>query len=260
MRTPVTIATPGFRRSCEPSSTIRSSNRQRFRLACFAQSSRPSSATSPGAHPGGVSLPERRRPLSFGRQDRRTLSWKAPGLRLVVVADTHGRPHPKAAEQIAALKPDQILHAGDIGDLSVLDQLAKLAPVHAVRGNIDVKAPDLVDALTLEVVDDSRSLLTLLLVHIAVHGPKLRRDAAELARQEGASLVVCGHSHVPFIGRDRGLSVFNPGSIGPRRFQLPVLFGVIDIDHAQVRLTHIDCETGQRWQAGPRSSAATARR
>jgi hypothetical protein len=169
-------------------------------------------------------------------------------LRLVVVADTHSRPHERSAALIAAERPDGILHAGDIGDLAVLDGLAAIAPLFAIRGNIDAHAPGLPDSLTLDVHDGERSLLKLLLVHIAVYGPKLRADAAKLARAEGASLVVCGHSHVPFLGRDRGLTVFNPGSIGPRRFHLPIVFGVIDIDREHIRMRHIDCETGQPWQ------------
>jgi hypothetical protein len=52
---------------------------------------------------------------------------------------------------------------------------------------------------------------------------------------------------VPFIGRDRGLSVFNPGSIGPRRFQLPIVLGAIDITDTSASLRHIDCETGKPW-------------
>src|SRR5262249_7997401 len=103
-------------------------------------------------------------------------------LRLVAVADTHSRPHPASAELIAAERPDAILHAGDIGDLAVLDGLAAIAPLYAIRGNIDVHAPDLPDSLTLDVRDGDRALLTLLLVHIAVYGPKLRADAAKLAR------------------------------------------------------------------------------
>jgi hypothetical protein len=59
--------------------------------------------------------------------------------------------------------------------------------------------------------------------------------------------VVCGHSHVPFIGRDRGLTVFNPGSIGPRRFHLPIVFGTMDVTPAGLRLGHVDCETGAPW-------------
>ena len=63
----------------------------------------------------------------------------------------------------------------------------------------------------------------------------------------GASLVVCGHSHVPFIAKQRGLTVFNPGSIGPRRFHLPIVFGTIAVTPQAVRLAHVDCETGRPW-------------
>ena len=69
--------------------------------------------------------------------------------------------------------------------------------------------------------------------------------------KEGADLVVCGHSHVPFAARDRGLTVFNPGSIGPRRFQLPIVFGLIDISRERIDVRHVDCETGERWLPGP---------
>lgn len=176
-------------------------------------------------------------------------------MRLVVVADTHGRPHPESARHIAAEKPHRILHAGDIGDLSVLDDLDRIAPVIAVRGNIDVRARWVPDAITLDVVDAQRLVLRTLIVHIGVNGTKLRREVAELARSENASLVVCGHSHVPFIGMDNGIAVFNPGSLGPRRFQLPIVFGVIEIDRdserkperPRVRLHHVDCETGATW-------------
>ena len=171
-------------------------------------------------------------------------------LRLAVVADTHSQPHPRAAEHLAARAPDAILHAGDVGDLEVLEQLSRIAPVHAVRGNIDVHAPDLPDVITLDLVSsdaDAQPLLRVLLVHIGVYGPKLRADVAASARAQGAHAVVCGHSHVPFIGRDRGLTVFNPGSIGPRRFQLPIVFGTMDVTPAGLRLGHVDCETGAPW-------------
>ena len=168
-------------------------------------------------------------------------------LRLVVVADTHGEPHPRAAEIIAELKPDRILHAGDIGDLDVLRQLREIAPISVVRGNIDSHAADLPDALTLEVREGTEELFKILMVHIAVHGPKLRADAARLARVENGALVVCGHSHVPFIGRDRGLAVFNPGSIGPRCLHLPIVFGVLDVLDRKVSMRHVSCETGEGW-------------
>lgn len=166
--------------------------------------------------------------------------------KLVVVADTHSAPHPRAAELIAREEPDQILHAGDIGSLDVIDALAAIAPTLAVRGNIDVHAAELPDALTIE-LDAGGAALTMLLLHIAVNGPKLRADAARRAHAERASLVVCGHSHVPFVGRDKGCTVFNPGSIGPRRFHLPIVFGVMQVANGKMSLEHVDCETGERW-------------
>jgi putative phosphoesterase len=179
---------------------------------------------------------------------RREIALSPNGLRVAVVADTHSNPHPRTNELLSAREPDAILHAGDIGALAVLDELEKLAPVLAIRGNIDPPARELPETMTVDVVSDEKKLLTLVLQHISVYGPRLRKDARELARREHASLVVCGHSHVPFIGRDAGLSVFNPGSIGPRRFGLPIVFGMMEIDRAGVRLHHVDCETGERWE------------
>jgi uncharacterized protein len=163
-------------------------------------------------------------------------------VRLAVVADTHSQPHAKTAERLAEIKPAAILHGGDIGDLAVLDRLAEIAPVYAVRGNIDTHARDLPDVLTLDV-----GALRIFMTHIAVYGPRLRGEVARMAKAEKASLVVCGHSHVPFIGVDQGLTVFNPGSIGPRRFTLPIVLGTIDIAPAGVKLAHVDAESGARW-------------
>ena len=179
--------------------------------------------------------------------EHRSIASRDGALRVVVVADTHGRPHPKSGELIRAAKPDCIVHAGDIDDLAVLADLGKIAPVFAVRGNIDAPAPGVPEALSLDVLDGGRVSLRLLLVHIAVFGVKLRGDVATLARSEGASLVVCGHSHIPFIGRDKGLAIFNPGSIGPRRFSLPIVFGILNVQPDASRMHHVDCETGQVW-------------
>jgi putative phosphoesterase len=169
------------------------------------------------------------------------------GLRLAAVADTHSSPHPALSGHLRSLRPDAILHAGDIGDLSVLDALAEVAPVFAVRGNIDERTPGLADILTLELCAAGIPVVRALLTHIAVYGPKLRAEVARLARERRASLVVCGHSHVPFIGSDRGLFVFNPGSAGPRRFRLPILFGLIEAGPGGIELSHVDCETGEPW-------------
>jgi hypothetical protein len=168
-------------------------------------------------------------------------------LRLAIVADTHSHPHPKTAERIAAIAPHAILHAGDIGDSSVLDELATQADVIAVRGNIDEHAPHLPDVVTLDIRSNGASAFKLLLMHIAVYGPKIRADAAALAGANDAKLIVCGHSHVPFIGRDRGLTVFNPGSIGPRRMHLPIVMGELVIEAGKLSLRHIDVETGNDW-------------
>lgn len=172
---------------------------------------------------------------------------KGANLRVAVVADTHSHPHPNAAKLLRELAPDAILHAGDIGDLGVLDELEKIARVIAVRGNIDERANHMADVIGVDVLADDSRALTLLLMHIAVYGAKIRADAARLATERGARLIVCGHSHVPFIGRDRGLTVFNPGSIGPRRMHLPIVFGVLEITAGKLSLRHIDCETGQPW-------------
>jgi putative phosphoesterase len=178
---------------------------------------------------------------------RRIVELENGQLRVVAVADTHSNPHPQAKSRIAALSPDLILHGGDIGNLNVLDALREIAPVIAVRGNIDGHAPGVPDSVAIELMDHGQSRAKLLLLHIAVYGPKLRAEARKLAVAEAATLVVCGHSHVPFAAKDRGLTVFNPGSIGPRRFSLPIVFGVIDVGSERISVRHVDCETGETW-------------
>lgn len=169
------------------------------------------------------------------------------GLRLGLVADTHSRPNEQGLAHLAALSPDVILHAGDIGDLGVLDTLGAIAPVHAVRGNIDVRAHEVPDVLTLTLTEGGAPALTLLLTHIAMAGPRIRADAARRARAARASLILCGHSHVPFFTEEKGLTLFNPGSLGPRRFTLPILFGVMEVSRRGVSLRHVDAETGKVW-------------
>lgn len=168
--------------------------------------------------------------------------------RLAVVSDTHSAPHSRALEVITGLRPDAILHAGDVGEISVLEELATICPVYAVHGNIDARLPVLPDVLVLEIVSEERLVLRILALHVGVYGPKLRAEVARMAQAEGASLVVCGHSHVPFIGSERGLTVFNPGSMGPRRNGLPIVFGMLELSAGDFRLRHIDCETGLTWR------------
>ncbi len=182
------------------------------------------------------------------REATATIPLRADGsVRIAAVADTHSAPHPATIEHLRALAPDAILHAGDIGDLAVLDPLADVAPLHAVRGNIDARAQHLPDALSIDLLGENGPALRIYLMHIAVNGPRLRADALRRAKAAHARMVVCGHSHVPFIGEDRGLVVFNPGSVGPRRFSLPIVFGTIELGARGLALRHVDCETGRAW-------------
>lgn len=180
--------------------------------------------------------------------ERRAIDLPEEGpARIAVVADTHSQPHPRIAEHLHRRAPALILHGGDIGQLEVLAKLGEIAPVVAVRGNIDGHAPGVPDAITLELRRGGQLVLRIFLTHIAVYGPRLRAEVKKRAEAEGATVVVCGHSHVPFMTRDRGLVVFNPGSIGPRRFQLPITFGMLTIDGGRVSLEHVSCETGEKW-------------
>ena len=178
--------------------------------------------------------------------------------RLAVLADTHGRPHPAALHRIAAEAPDAVLHAGDVGAPALLDELAAIAPTVAVRGNVDGRDDGLPDAVTLTLRGADGPLLVVYLTHVALHGVRLLRQPRARAVAAGAGLVVCGHSHVPLIGRDGALALFNPGSCGPRRFRLPILFGVIDLGPAGVTLRHVSCETGERWTPRPPTDRARA--
>lgn len=178
-------------------------------------------------------------------------------IRIVAVADTHSRPDARALPLIAELRPAFIVHGGDIGVLAVLDQLRELAPVHAVRGNIDGRDAGLPEALVLDLEGPACPRLRILLQHIVLTGPRLYAEARRLAEAERPDLYVCGHSHVPFLGREAGTTIFNPGSIGPRRFGLPIVFGVIELGAEAILAYHVDCETGARWAPASAPSRST---
>lgn len=127
-----------------------------------------------------------------------------------VISDTHRLLRPEALEALEAV--DRILHAGDIGDLSHLDLLAKIAPVTAIRGNIDRShlAEVLPETLTIT-IDGLR-------IHM-IHDRKALRASPEA---EGWNVVISGHSHKPGIEHTDTTLWLNPGSAGPHRFRLPV--------------------------------------
>jgi len=139
-------------------------------------------------------------------------------IRIGVISDTHGLLRPAALEAMRG--SDLIVHAGDIGDPSILRDLAALAPVTAVRGNNDFG--DWADALR-DVETISAGGMQLGLVH----------DVKSLTAQHrapGWSALVAGHSHRPLCEMRDGVLHFNPGSAGPRRFSLPVSVGEIVIE------------------------------
>lgn len=181
------------------------------------------------------------------KTETRTIDMPEETFRVAVVADTHSTPHKNARNYLEARKPDLILHAGDIGDLDVLDGLAEMTELIAIRGNIDEHAPHLPDELNLEFMHRGALMIRVMLTHIGVYGPKLRAPVRKRALAKNAQIVVCGHSHVPLIARDGKVVIFNPGSIGPRRFQLPITFGMLTIAGGRVNMEHVDCETGQKW-------------
>lgn len=146
------------------------------------------------------------------------------------MADTHGLLRPEALRRLRGV--DQIVHAGDIGGPDVLRALERLAPVTAVRGNNDrdrwARAlPETtvlaVEGVRLYVLHDITTL-------------RVDPHAASL------DVVVAGHSHQPSLAEREGVLFMNPGSIGPRRFTLPITMGFLTIRGARVRgrIVHLD--------------------
>jgi uncharacterized protein len=143
-------------------------------------------------------------------------------LRIGVISDTHGLLRPEA---LAALRAsDFIVHAGDIGDPDILTRLGEIAPVTAIRGNVDREAwaKKIPATNVLEVQGVSIYILHNL------GGLDLKPEMA------GFSVVVYGHSHVAKFETKNGVLYFNPGSAGPRRFQLPVTVGRLNVKDGKV--------------------------
>jgi uncharacterized protein len=140
-----------------------------------------------------------------------------------VISDTHGLLRPEA---LAALQgSDRIIHAGDIGDREILDQLREIAPVTAVRGNVDHGewTKNIPETEILEVEG-----VSIYILHI-LEKIDLKPEAA------GISAVIYGHSHVPKQEMKDGVLYFNPGSAGPKRFNLPITVGKLVVDGKQIR-------------------------
>jgi uncharacterized protein len=143
-------------------------------------------------------------------------------MKLGIVSDTHGLLRPEVAPALRGV--DRILHLGDVGKISILDNLAKIAPVTTIRGNIDREGPcaKLPETDVVLIEDPPHAGLYLYMLHDlkTIH---LDPAAAKFAA------VLHGHTHIPNFHTKKGVLYFNPGSCGPRRFDLPITIGLLTL-------------------------------
>jgi len=150
---------------------------------------------------------------------------------LGVISDTHGLLRPEAVEALRG--SDRILHTGDVGAPEILEALAQIAPVTAIRGNVDTDAW-------------ARSLAATEVVEAGGISLYMLHDLCQLDLKPAAAGfrgVVYGHSHQPKMEEKNGVLYFNPGSAGPRRFRLPVSVGRLTIAAGKVRAELVEFKT-----------------
>jgi putative phosphoesterase len=150
--------------------------------------------------------------------------------RVGLISDTHGLLRDEAVEALRG--SELILHAGDVGKPEILEELRKIAPVVAVRGNVDT-AP-WAQALPETAVAEAGPALIYILHD--VKALDLNPAAA------GFPIVVSGHSHKPGKSEREGVLYINPGSAGPRRFQLPVTVALLRLDRRPWEVEFVDLE------------------
>jgi putative phosphoesterase len=155
-----------------------------------------------------------------------------PAIKIGVISDTHGLLRPEVTDALKGC--DQILHAGDVGDGDILRELRNIAPVVAVRGNVDRRGPQSLLPLTqvVEVGD-----LHLYMLH-EINKLDLNPAAA------GFSAVIYGHSHSPLAETRGKVLYFNPGSCGPRRFSLPISMGFLHIRNGKLKAELLTLKCG----------------
>jgi uncharacterized protein len=155
--------------------------------------------------------------------------------RVGLVADTHGLVEPRLERLFAGC--DLVLHAGDVGKEEVLASLRAIAPVWAVRGNVDELGP--LEGLP-EVLRVDLGGLTALLVHDLGPRDRPHPPAARAIARVRPQIVVHGHSHRPGHALLDGVLFVNPGSAGPRRFSLPRTAGILVVEGRSIRLDLLD--------------------
>jgi uncharacterized protein len=148
-----------------------------------------------------------------------------------VISDTHGLLRP---EPLAVLRgSDYIIHAGDVGDPAILDKLAEIAPVTAVRGNVDHGAwAQKIPATNVLAIGE----VSIYVLH-SLQELDVKPEAAKFAA------LIYGHSHVAKHEMKNGVLYFNPGSAGPRRFKLPVSVGRFTIENSKIAARILLLET-----------------
>ena len=145
-----------------------------------------------------------------------------------VISDTHGLLRPEAL--VALAEAEHILHAGDVGNIEILEELRRIAPVTAIRGNVDVHGA-CAELPATEMVELGGRFFYM--VH-SVH------DLDIDPRVAGVDVVVSGHSHKPMIVRKSGVMYLNPGSAGLRRFSLPVSVSLVTVGEGEVEARIVD--------------------
>jgi putative phosphoesterase len=142
---------------------------------------------------------------------------------LGIISDTHGLLRPEALNALRGVK--LIIHAGDVGAPEILNQLKGIAPVFAVRGNVDTQAW-------------ARELPATAIVEAGGISLYVLHNLQELDLKPGASgfhAVISGHTHQPEQHERGGVLYLNPGSAGPRRFHLPVTVALLDVTKKPLR-------------------------
>lgn len=154
-------------------------------------------------------------------------------LRIGVIADTHGLFDRAILRHFEGV--DHILHAGDIGDRSVIAQLERLAPVTAVSGNVDGSEHSGFPSETIIELGGRRVAIR----HIVYERGKLTKEARAFLEREQPGICVFGHTHQPKTEWFGTVLLFNPGSAGPKRFKLPRGLGLLTIANGTITPTHI---------------------
>jgi putative phosphoesterase len=139
-----------------------------------------------------------------------------------VISDTHGLLRPEALAALTGV--DHILHGGDVGDPTILDSLRAIAPLTAIRGNVDQHG-DCAQLPATDFIELAGKIFYL------VHSEGWLDINPMVA---GVAVVVSGHSHQASIASRNGVMYLNPGSAGPRRFRLPVTLARVEISEARV--------------------------